>query len=65
MPCTARVANDEIGDVAFEELDARQMREVLAVAGDQAVGDADAFAAADELFCEVGTDEAGAAGDEV
>ena len=32
----------EIGEIAFEEIDAGQMREVLAVAGDQAVDDADA-----------------------
>ena len=55
----------KIGEVAFEEIDAGQMREVLAMAGDQAVGDADLLAAADELFCEVGSDEAGATGDEV
>ena len=43
----------EVGDIAFEELDARQMGEVLAVAGDQAIGDTDALAAAYEFFCEV------------
>ena len=41
------------------------MREVLAMAGDQAVDDADLFAAADELFCKVGSDEARATRDEV
>ena len=55
----------EVGEVALEELDARDVREVAALAGDQAVDDADALAAADELFREVGADEAGAAGDEI
>ena len=41
------------------------MREVLALAGDQAVDDAHALAAAEELFSEVRADEAGATGDEV
>ena len=35
------------------------------MAGDQAVGNADLFAAANELFGEVRSDEAGATGDEV
>ena len=55
----------EIGEIAFEELDAGEVREVLALAGDQAVDDADLFAAANQFFCQVGSDEAGAAGDEV
>ena len=55
----------EIGEVAFDEFNAGDVRQVLALAGDQAVDDAHASAAADELFREVGTDEAGAAGDEV
>ena len=46
MPSTARAANVEVGEVAFEELDARQVREIRALAGDQAVDDADAVAAA-------------------
>ena len=65
MPSTARCANVEIGEVALEELDAADVIEVAALAGDQAVGDADAVAAPDELFGQVGADEAGAAGDEV
>ena len=55
----------EVGDIAFEEFDAGQMREVLAVAGDQAVGDTNPFAAAYELFGKVGTDETCTTGDEV
>ncbi len=39
--------------------------EVAALAGDQAVDDADGVAAADELLGEMRSDEAGAAGDEV
>ncbi len=42
-----------------------QMREVLALARDQAVDDADALAAANELFAQVRSNEAGAAGDEI
>ncbi len=55
----------EIGEIAFEEIDAGQMREIFAMAGDQAVGDAHLLAAANELFCEVGSDEARATCDEV
>jgi hypothetical protein len=40
------------------------MRQILALAGDQTVDDADAFAAPDQLFSQVGPDEAGTAGDE-
>ena len=55
----------EVGDIAFEKLDARQMGEVLAMAGDQAVGDTNPFAATYELFCKVGPDEARATSDQV
>ena len=55
----------QIGEVAFEELDARNVIEIAPVAGDEAVGDADAVAAADEFFREMRADEPGAAGDEV
>ena len=54
-----------IGEVAVQELDLRQVLDVARVPGDQAVDDAHALAAADELFDEVRTDEAGAAGDDV
>ena len=54
-----------VREIAFDELHRRQVVEVAALAGDQAVDDADALAAADELFREVRSDEAGAAGDEV
>ena len=48
----------EIREVPLEEIDALDVRQVAAMAGDETIGDADAFAAADELFCQVGTDEA-------
>ena len=61
-----RVLRDrEVGEIAFEEIDAGEMREVFTMAGDQAVDHADLFAAANQLFCKVGSDEAGATGDEV
>jgi hypothetical protein len=51
--------------IAWQEFDFRQMRQVLASAGNEAVHDANAFAAPDELFAQVRSDETGAAGDEV
>ena len=65
MPSTARRANVEVGEVAFEELDAGRCVEVAALAGDEAVDDADAMAAPDEFLGEMRADEAGAAGDEI
>ena len=64
-PLHRALRDRQIGEIAFEEIDAGQMREVLAMAGDQAVDDADLFAAAYELFCEVGSDEARTTGYEV
>jgi hypothetical protein len=55
----------DIGQVPLDQLDLRQMREVLALSGDKTVDDADARAAANELFCQMGTDETGAAGHEI
>ena len=54
-----------VGKVALEKFHAGNMREILSLAGNQAVGDANAVAAADQLLSEVGADESGAAGDEV
>ena len=65
MPCTAACAKRQVGEIAFEELDAGKVIEIAALAGDQVVDDADAVAAANEFFREVGSDEAGAAGDEI
>ena len=42
--------NGKIGEVAFDQLDARDMCQVFALAGDEAVDDADARAAADEFL---------------
>ena len=47
------------------KLDAGRCARFCALAGDEAVDDAHAVAAAEQLFREVGADEAGAAGDEV
>ena len=65
MPLHGASSDVEVGEVALEEFHRRDVREVLALAGDQAVDDADAFAAADELLREVRPDEAGAAGNEI
>ena len=64
-PLHRALRHREVCEVAFDELNARHMREVLAMAGNEAVGDADALAAARQLFCEVGSDEACPTGDEV
>ncbi len=55
----------EVREVAFEELDAGHVRKIAAMSRNQAIGDTHAFAAAGELFCEMGSDETGAPGDEV
>ena len=44
----------EIGKVAFHEIDAGEMREVSARAGDKVIDDTDLLAAADEFFRQVG-----------
>ena len=48
-----------VGEVALEELDLREVCQIVALAGDEAVDDADAIAAADEGFGNVGADETG------
>ena len=55
----------QIGEIAFEELHARDVIEITALARDEVVGHADAMASTDKLFREMRTDEAGAAGDKV
>ena len=55
----------DVCEVAFHEFDLRKMCEVLSLAGDQAVDDADALAATNELFAQVRPNEAGAAGDQI
>jgi hypothetical protein len=64
-PLHCAIRDGEVGEISFEEIDAGELREVFAVARDQAVDDADLFAAAHELFCKVGSDEAGAPCDKV
>ena len=54
-----------VGEIALEKLDARDVIEIAALACNQTVRDANAVAAADELFGEVRSDETGTAGDEV
>ena len=53
------------GEIALEEFDALDMIEIAPLAGDQAVDDADAMTAPGQLFSEMGSDKARAAGDEV
>jgi hypothetical protein len=55
----------QIGEVPFEELRARGVIEVAALAGDQAVHDTDAVAAAYQLCREVRANEPGASGHEI
>jgi hypothetical protein len=55
----------EIGEIAFEKINAREMCEVAPMAGNQAVDDANLFTTPEKLFCKVGTDEARATRDEV
>ena len=50
-----------IGEIAFGELHARKMREILTFAGRQVVGDADRVAAAHQLLRKMRPDEASAA----
>ncbi len=57
--------NVQIREIPFDELHARQVRQVLTLARDQAVDDADALAATDKFFREMRTDETGTAGDEI
>jgi hypothetical protein len=59
------LSDREVGQVAFDELHTGDVCEVVALAGHETVDDADLFAATDELFREMGSDEAGAAGHEV
>src|SRR4051812_5542273 len=54
-----------LGEVALEELDAGQVIEIAPLAGDQAIGHADAMSAAKQLLGKVGTNEAGPPGDEI
>ena len=55
----------EVGQVSLDQLDARHVRQVFTLAGNEAVGNAHAFAAAEQLFGDMRPDEPGAAGDEV
>ena len=59
------LCDGEIREIPFEEVDAREMCEIFAMTGNQAVNDAYLFAAPDKLFCQVGSNEACATRDEV
>ena len=59
-PLHRTLRDREVGEIAFEKIDAGEVREVFTMAGDQAVDHADLFAAANQLFCKVRSDEAGA-----
>ena len=64
-PAHCPLGDGPLGQIAFEKIDARDVVEVAPLSGDEAVGDAHAVTAADELFGEVRADETGAAGDEI
>jgi hypothetical protein len=53
----------QIGEVALEKLDAFDVIQIAPLAGDQAVGDANAVTAVDKFFRQMGTDEARATRD--
>jgi hypothetical protein len=59
------VGECQIRQIAFEELDTREMIEVAALSCDQGVCDPDAVPAPYEFLCQVRSDEAGPAGHEV
>ena len=60
-----RARDIEIRQIALDELDRAQVREVAPVAGDQTVGHAHALAAPFEFFGEMRADEACATGYQV
>ena len=60
--CAAREI--QIRKIPFEKLYLRQVIEIAAAACDEIIGNADAMAAAEELFRKVRSDEPGAAGHE-
>jgi hypothetical protein len=64
-PLDSALRDCKVGEVPFNELDAREMCEISAMARNEAVDDTNPFAAANELFCQVGSDEARATRDEV
>ena len=57
--------DSEIGKVALDELDVRHVRQIGALARDEAVHDADAFAAAAQFFTEMRSDEPRAASNKI
>ena len=65
MPCYGTARDVDVGEVALHEFDLRKMREVLPLAGDEAVHDTHALAATNELFAQVRSNEAGAAGHQI
>ena len=65
MPATACCANGRSARSPSRNSTPARCVEVAALAGDEVVGDADGVAAANELFRQVRTDEAGAAGHEI
>jgi hypothetical protein len=60
-----RAGDVHVREVALEEVDLRQVCEIVALARDQAVDHADAVAATYEGFGTVGADEAGTTGHEI
>src|SRR6188768_1457476 len=64
-PVGGPFGHGRIGEITFEEIDARNVIEIATVAGGEVVDDADAVAAANQLFGEMRADESCAAGNEV
>jgi hypothetical protein len=63
--CDCPRRDGHVGEVALDELHAGNMRKVPAMAGAQIVDDADLVMATDQLFGQMRSDEARAAGDKV
>ena len=55
----------EVGEIAFDQLDARQVLEIAPLSGDETVGHAHGMSTPDQLLCQMRSDEAGAAGYEI
>jgi hypothetical protein len=57
--------NAWVGQIAEQEFDLGQVRQIFAFTRHQIVDNPDTFAAADKLFSEVGSNETGTAGDNI
>jgi hypothetical protein len=60
-PLHAAFRDIQLREIAFDELDLRQMQQVGAFSGDEAIDDPHPFAASDQFLTEMRADEARAA----